>query len=81
MASETSELSTAATSAIKSTVDFFSGLSQQIDSILIDSVANTYQSVAKATFPITMGFLVLWVRKKKKKIILKRGQVSNSCLY
>ena len=61
MASETSELSTAATSAIKSTVDFFSGLSQQIDSILIDSVANTYQSVAKATFPITMGFLVLWV--------------------
>lgn len=70
------DLGKGAIGAIKSTVDFFSSLSQQIDSILIDSVANTYKSVAKATYPITMGFLVLWVCVFGIMLMLKPGQVS-----
>ena len=70
------DLGKGAISAIKSTVDFFSNLSQQIDSILIDSVANTYKSVVKATYPITMGFLVLWVCVFGIMLMLKPGQVS-----
>lgn len=46
---------------IQSTVDFFKAISEKMDSILLDSVANTYNSVAKATYPIVVGFVVLWV--------------------
>ena len=55
------DLGNGASESIQTTVKFFKSLAEKIDSILIDSLSQTYQSVAKATYPIVMGVIVLWV--------------------
>ena len=60
--------------AIKSTVDFFGGLAKEIDSILIESVAKTYESVAQTILPITLSFVVLWVSYFGLMMIIKPQQ-------
>ena len=73
----TSETGKGAVEAIQSTIDFFGGLAKEIDSILIDSVAKTYQSVAQTILPIALGFVVLWVSYFGLMMIMRPQQAGS----